>query len=148
LRVNIRRPDPSEYDVVTRVWMAGWESTGLGHPDDLGFDELRTRLVEQLNSAWDLHVADLGNEIVGMLALKPANSQLDQLFLHPDFQGLGIGRQLLDFAKARLPGGMWLRTAEKNTRAIAFYQAAGFTFERREPRPEYDRHDVCYRWKA
>jgi len=126
--------------------MAGWESTGLSHAADASFEELRARIPINVASTWDLFVADLDGKIVGMLALKPAENQLDQLFLHPDFQRRGIGRELLDFAKARSPGGLWLRTAEKNTRAIAFYEAAGFAFERREPRLEYDRNDVYYRW--
>ena len=128
--------------------MAGWESTGLGHVADATFEDLHARVPINVAADWDLFVGDIGGEITGMLALKPATNQLDQLFLHPDFQRRGFGRQLLDFAKARSPNGLWLRTAEKNTRAIAFYEAADFVFERREPRPEYDRHDVYYRWKA
>ena len=148
MNLTIRHPHPDEYDIVTRVWMAGWQSIGLGHAADASFEDLRARVPINVASDWDLFVADLDGEIVGMLALKPAEHQLDQLFLHPDHQGRGLGRQLLDFAKARSPGGLWLRTAEKNTRAIAFYERAGFVFERREPRPEYDRNDVYYRWSA
>ena len=142
----IRIPDPSEYEQVTKLWMTSWQSTGLNHPDDLPFNALFERLVEKVGSSWDLYVADEGGQIVGMLALDPADQKLDQLFVHPDLKGRKIGLVLLDFAKQKLPDGMWLTTAEKNHRAIGFYQAAGFAIERTVPRPEYDRNDVHMRW--
>ena len=66
--------------------MAGWESIGIGHAADASFEDLRARIPINAATDWDLFVADLDGEIVGMLALKPAESQLDQLFLHPDHQ--------------------------------------------------------------
>lgn len=144
--MRIRRADPSEYDEVTRVWMAGWQSTGLGHAEDSSFEELQIKFRQQVATVWDLYVAEVDGRIAGLLALQLAQSQLDQLFLHPDFQGQGIGLALLNHAKDILPHGMWLRSAEKNYRAIRFYEKSGFKFERRDPRPEFDRFDVTYRW--
>ena len=102
----IRRADPSEYDEVTSVWMAGWQSTGLGHAEDSSFEELQIKFRQQVATVWDLYVADVDGRIAGLLALQLAQSQLDQLFLHPDFQGQGIGLALLNHAKDILPHGM------------------------------------------
>ncbi|MDA0339546.1 MAG: GNAT family N-acetyltransferase [Proteobacteria bacterium] len=142
----IRIPDPSEYEQVTRVWMTSWQSAGLSHPDDLHFNALFDRLVDNVKSSWDLYVADEDGQIVGILALNGAERKLDQLFVHPDLKGRKIGLVLLDFAKQKLPDGMWLTTAEKNHRAIGFYEAAGFQIERTVQRLEYDRNDVHMRW--
>lgn len=144
--VLIRRVKASEHEATTRVWMRSWESTGLGHPADLTFDELREKFEYELSHDWDLFVAVVDTQIAGLLALRVGERQLDQLFVDPDFQGSGIGLKLLNFAKQNLPDGMWLRTAEKNARAIKFYEAAGFVFERKQPRPEWDRYDSYYAW--
>lgn len=144
--VQIRRVKTSEHEATTRVWMRSWESTGLGHSDDLTFGELCEKFEYELAHGWDLFVAVIDTRIAGMLALRVGEQQLDQLFVDPNFQGSGIGLKLLNFAKQRLPDGMWLRTAEENTRAIRFYEAAGFIFVRKQERPEWDRYDSYFAW--
>ncbi len=144
--VLIRRVKASEHEATTRVWMRSWESTGLGHSDDLTFGELREKFEYELAHGWDLFVAVVHTQVTGMLALRPGERQLDQLFIDPSFQSSGIGLKLLNFAKQRLPDGMWLRTAEKNFKAIRFYEAAGFVFERKQKRPEWNRYDAYYTW--
>jgi len=146
LNAIIRRIEAHEHAQATHVWKTSWESAGVGHPDDLSFEQLLEKFESALQSNWNLFVADLDGQIVGLLALKPNTNQLDQLFIAPKQQGHGIGTQLLDFAKKTLPHGMWLRTAELNKRAIQFYTSAGFSIDRVEPRPEWDRNDVVMRW--
>jgi ribosomal protein S18 acetylase RimI-like enzyme len=144
--IAIRPIEISEYDTVTALWKRSWESTGLSHPGDLSFQELRDRFEHEAAHSWDSYVAELNGEIAGLLALKIEDKQLDQLFIAPEYQGRGVGTALLQFAKQKLPSGMWLRTAERNTKAIAFYKAAGFLFEQLQARPEWDRNDAIYRW--
>lgn len=143
---EIRAARPEEYDEIARVWMLGWQSTGLTHPKDLTYQQLKVRLRAYASTHWDLYIADMNGKVAGMLALVRAEAKLDQLFLHPDFQGQGIGQALLDYAKQELPKGMWLSTAIRNTRAIRFYERAGFVFDHIVPRPEWDRDDAIYRW--
>lgn len=145
-KVNIRRVETHEHARVTHVWKASWESAGVSHPNDLSFEQLLEKFERELQTDWDLFVADFDKQIVGLLALKPDTNQLDQLFVAPEQQGRGLGLQLLDFAKQILPNGMWLRTAELNKRAIQFYSSAGFCIDRVEPRPEWDRNDVVMSW--
>lgn len=120
---------------------------GLTHENDLTFEQLRERFEDQLATAWDFTVAELDGEIVGLLALKIAENQIDQLFVSPEHKGQGIGKILLDHAKAQFPGGAWLSSAEKNYAAIEFYKRAGFVYVRTKPRPEYGRNDVIYEWR-
>ena len=145
-QANIRRVKAHEHARATHVWKASWESAGVGHPNDLSFEQLLEKFERELQSSWDLYVAELNGQIVGLLALKPESNQLDQLFVAPAHQGRGLGAQLLSFAKQILPKGMSLRTAELNKRAIQFYTAAGFSIDRVEPRPEWDRNDVVMSW--
>ena len=113
----------------------------------MSFEELLEKFKHELLNSWDFFIAELDNQIVGLLALKPDAKQLDQLFIAPARQGHGVGVQLLELAKQKLPKGMWLRTAELNKRAILFYSSAGFSVDRVEPRPEWDRNDVIMSWK-
>ncbi|MBZ9962988.1 GNAT family N-acetyltransferase [Mesorhizobium sp. BR1-1-2] len=77
-------------------------------------------------------VADDGRRIGGMAFAEAVDGggliMLKQLYVQPGLQGRGIGGMLLDeiiesFPEAR---AIRLEVEEKNTRAIAFYQANGF----------------------
>ena len=144
--LDIRPAYPGDYNALAKVWFDGWQSAGVTHPSDLPLPDLRIRLADYAVSRWDLYAASLDGSVVALLALVPCGHQLDQLFVAPAHQGCGIGWALMTFAKARLPAGMWLNTAERNLRAIAFYEAAGFAIEARFERPEYERFDVRMRW--
>lgn len=93
-------------------------------------------------------VAREDGDVVGVLATSPG--WVDQLYVHPEHQGRGVGRALLEAAKATSEGDLQLWTFTRNARARAFYERAGFaaeeetdgtTNEEREP-------DVRYRWRA
>ena len=58
-------------------------------------------------------------------------TKLDRIYLMKEFYGLKLGLELLNFnielAKSHNQSGMWLYTWIGNTRAVNFYQKAGFT---------------------
>ena len=58
-------------------------------------------------------------------------TKLDRIYLLKEYYGLKLGLDLLNFnielAKNNKQSGMWLYTWIGNTRAINFYQKAGFT---------------------
>jgi putative acetyltransferase len=88
--------------------------------EDLAF--VRDRL-SATNTVW---VAEVEGEVAGYVAFH--EGWIDHLFVHPDHQGLGLGRALL--AKALEDGTerkLW--TFQKNARARAFYEAHGFVAE-------------------
>ncbi|WP_322920032.1 GNAT family N-acetyltransferase [Nocardioides renjunii] len=50
-----------------------------------------------------------------------------KLYVHPDHQGLGIGRRLLAEVEAMVEGDeLWLEVVDGNDQAFAFYRAHGF----------------------
>ena len=130
---------------MTAVWLAGWQSTGLGGADDPSIAELRAHLDHELAGGWALTVAEVDGRVIGMLATHDA--KLRELFLDPEWEGRGIGKALFAEAKRLLPGGftLWANTA--NTRARGFYERQGMAFEGLGPRPDKAEQVVAhYRW--
>ncbi len=52
--------------------------------------ELRNRIDQELATAWKLYLAKRDEIIVGMLALKPRETILDQIFVLTSEQGDGV----------------------------------------------------------
>jgi ribosomal protein S18 acetylase RimI-like enzyme len=136
----------ADRQATARLWLAGWRSTGLAVARPATESALLERIARELAAGWDAHLAWDDGELVGFLALKPASSCLDQLFVAPDAQGRGIGRALLDFAKDRLPNGLWLRTASDNIRACRFYERNGLRRGETGTHPTLGHQTVVYRW--
>ena len=90
-----------------------------------------------------------GDEVVGTVALKHQGDQvfeLTKMAVTSDYQGRGLGRQLLCAAVRRFAdlGGktLYLESHSSLTPAINLYESAGFRHEA-PPRPsEYERADV------
>ena len=121
-----RRAAFREY--VEKVW--GWDE-----------DEQR-QLHEQRFGAQDFWVINLAGTDVGIMAADEAPDcvKVNQLFLLPEHQGKGIGREcmLLIMEEARRMGlPMHLRVLKANPRALAFYQRLGFVRT-----GETDTHDL------
>jgi GNAT superfamily N-acetyltransferase len=75
-------------------------------------------------------VSESGSRIVGFSIADLKDHNIWALFVRPDFEGRGIGRQLhdvmLDWYFSRTKETVWLGTAP-NTRAETFYRKAGWT---------------------
>ena len=95
----IRPARADEYDEVARVWMDSWVSTGLEDASDSLLAKLRARVPMEIEKGWSLYVADDNGELAAMLALHVPDRYLDQLFVAPEYQGDGLGRQLLAFTR-------------------------------------------------
>ena len=79
-------------------------------------------------------MADDGLRIGGMAFAAPVKGdsdtvQLHQLYVHPDFQRMGVGRDLFAELETCFPDAKRMRAEvePKNAVAIAFYEAHGFT---------------------
>lgn len=145
--IVIRPARPDEYDTVTQVWMESWESTGLSGPADATFEELRARIPREVAAGWRLFVAESAGDILAMMAIRPQDHHLDQLFVAPAAQGLGLGRRLLALARSHMPDEIWLRTSTGNERAWRWYEREGFIREKVEQQPGWPTPRAYYRWK-
>lgn len=91
-------------------------------------------------------VAVEGESVAGYMAMDGA--ELNDLYVHPDMQGGGIGTALLDKAKELSPGHLGLWTFQRNARARRFYERRGFrVVEFTDGRDNEEREpDVRYEW--
>ena len=107
--------------------------------------------IRRLVSDGGVTIAKEGEIILGFIAVASNDDcgEIDQLYLHPNYVGLGIGTQLLNHAKAVLGGCIKLYTFQQNTAARRFYERNGFvaimltdgsTNEEKCP-------DVLYEWR-
>lgn len=73
-----------------------------------------------------------GNRIVAFLAYDLQTSSIEMLFVHPRWQGLGIGTSLIQRAVTdyRL---QYVDVNEQNAPALAFYLRCGFQIQSRTP---------------
>ncbi len=143
---TIRPARPDEYDEIARVWMNSWASTGLEDASNFLLAKLRARVPQEIETGWNLYVADDNGVIAAMLALHVRDLYLDQLFVAPEYQGRNIGRQLLAFTRQHLADEIWLRCVRENEKAWRWYEREGFVFEKEAVEPMTGFVMKCYRW--
>lgn len=87
-------------------------------------ESVRTWLANRLASQDEVWLAhdDLG--LAALMILEPG--WIDQLYVRPDLVRRGIGSNLVNFAKSRLPDGIQLWTFQSNSPAQKFYEKHGF----------------------
>lgn len=100
---------------------------------------------EELAKGFSTYVATRRSRIVGFIAIY--KDEVTDVFVACGFQGQGIGKQLLNFAKAEKPDGFWLETLAENLGARRFYEREGLRHVRSRPnrRPGY--RVVRYEWQ-
>lgn len=92
----------------------------LVHTDD----EVRRWFRDVVMPERDVWVAEADDVVVGVLVLD--GDEVEQLYVTPGQTGKGIGRRLLDQAKALRPDDLALWVFESNTGARRFYRREGF----------------------
>ena len=142
----IRPATPADYPALADLWFDSWASIGISNETDWPRETVRERLYEEVVDRWCLFAAQERDELVGMLALAPAEQRVDQLFVAPSYQGKGVGLALLEFAKQELPDRIVLVTQEENVRARRFYEREGFCLHRSEYDELHRRMNCHYVW--
>lgn len=74
-------------------------------------------------------------------------NQLAALFVDPDQQGRGLGRQLLEHVKS-LRTELSLAVYKENSRSIAFYQSQGFTVIKEQIDPQTGHAEYLMSYKS
>ncbi|RUM23602.1 GNAT family N-acetyltransferase [Rhizobium vallis] len=109
---------------------------------------------EEEEQYWRMHLlpnctilgAAIGIRLVGVIAY--GDDWIEQLYVLPDFQGMGIGSLLLDSAKDEMDE-IRLWTFQRNIGARAFYERHGFTAEEETDGLDNEEKepDVLYHWR-
>lgn len=144
--IVIRPYVSADHEALARLWFDSWRSAGIELAQRASFAEMRGRIPQALSDGWSVHLAWSGNELAGFLALKLKDSQLDQIFVAPAHQRRGVGKRLLELAKAEMSAGFRLRTAADNHGACRFYEREGLIREGVAPHPRYGYPTAIYRW--
>lgn len=118
--------------VLSEAWQA---SHGFCGPDFLArhTPEERAKYLKTADRQGK-RVFTLANDgkVLGLASL--LGSEIGDLYVLPEAQGLGYGRLLLDFAVRQAEGTPTLWLLENNAAAQRFYENAGFAFTGRENR--------------
>ncbi|GJE37553.1 GNAT family N-acetyltransferase [Methylobacterium persicinum] len=140
---SIRRAREADIGGLSRVFDAAWREAYRGIIPGVSLEKLisargRPWWRAALSRGRPIAVLDTGETIVGYAAYGRARSralgadgEVDELYLLPEYQGVGLGRRLFkavrndlaDHGLGRL--GVW--TLEDNIRAAAFYESLGGT---------------------
>ena len=132
-------------DELVPLWRASFED-GVGVTDPHPLAEQRAYLLREVLPHHAARVAFSDETMVGWIAA--SRESVAQLYVRVGWQRRGIGRMLLDWAKAQSRGSLWLYTFARNTRACAFYESQGFRVVARGFEPMWQLDDVCYLWDA
>jgi GNAT superfamily N-acetyltransferase len=144
--VVLRRATAADAGAAADVWLRSFDAAlpdvRRAHTDD----EVRGWFREVVVPTRETWVADADGTVVGLMVLGPG--EIDQLYLHPDWRGRGLGDRFVALAKELFPSGLTLWTFQVNEAACRFYGRHGFVaLERTDGAANEEREpDVRYRW--
>lgn len=139
--ISIRAARPSDAQALAAVHDASWREAYRGIVPGVALE----RMIAYRGPRWwrrtagrtrSLIVLDLGNRIAGYASFGtsrslslPQQGEIDELYLDPVFQGLGLGTQLFATARRDLSArgcrGLLTWALQDNERACRFYERLG-----------------------
>lgn len=122
---ELRTATTADLPEVAAVHLAARHAAGSAFPPAVhADDEVRAWVRGWDLSACDVRVATSGGRVVGYTRSTP--TWLDDLYVHPDAQGRGVGTLLLRQVLADHPDGVGLWVFESNHPARELYARHGF----------------------
>jgi GNAT superfamily N-acetyltransferase len=94
-------------------------------PRTITVEDIEAMFVPGLLEARVLLVADCGGTVLGYLSSEPTGD-VRGFYVRADAQGKGVGKALMDGAKARFPAGLRLTVFEPNMGGRRFYAREAF----------------------
>jgi ribosomal protein S18 acetylase RimI-like enzyme len=137
--------DISYLDPLVRLWREAFEY-GVGVTDPHSLTEQRDYFVSEVLPANRVTLAMLSSRLVGFIAA--SSESVAQLHVQVGWHRQGIGSALLDLAKARSGGSLWLYAFARNLRACRFYEKHGFVVVARGFEATWQLEDVKYHWST
>ncbi|MBF9233058.1 GNAT family N-acetyltransferase [Microvirga alba] len=141
LLVSIRHAKTEDAAALSKVFDAAWREAYQGIIPGVALEKMLARRGTRwwrstLSRGRPLAVLDIGQGIAGYASYGrcrdralPAAGEIDELYLLPEYQGLGFGRRLFKAVcndlRAREMNGIVLWALADNERACAFYEGLG-----------------------
>lgn len=144
-KIRITRYNSKYAEQTVNMWRAS-KQQAIGQKEIHDFDNHVYFLNNILREQFDIDIAIIDEEVVGMIAYN--DREINQLYIHINYQGIGIGRTLLNKAKAQSSGKLTLYTFEVNKKAQLFYEKNGFKIVGKGHENEENLPDIQYEWRS
>lgn len=133
MTIVVRTAQPGEGQALGAIGFAAWAASEFATHDAgrvnsaallADFEKLGTEQPQTIL------VAELNGQIAGWGAREDGNQYISDLWVRPEFQGRGVGTELLAALEAEIAElgyvQVELETMAGNSRAIGFYEAHGY----------------------
>ena len=149
MNLIIRPYKTDDFEALTTLWRQAREQAFPDFQRRKGhtFEEDQAYFRDVILVNNDVWVVELDGTPAAFMAI--AGDLIDQLYVHPDYQRIGLGESLLAHARKLSPRHLRLYTLQINTNGRAFYEKNGFQIVKLgiSPAPESE-PDVEYHWNA
>lgn len=141
LTIDIRRAEPRDADQIADVHLEAWKGAYCGIIPHRALTSMINRRgaewwANAIRRAATVLVVEIGGMIAGYATIgrnraKELRQQgeIYELYLRPEYQGIGLGSRLLSAARQKLADhglkGVVVWALEDNANAVAFYAGAG-----------------------
>jgi len=141
LLVSIRRAKAEDAPALSRVFDSAWREAYQGIIPGVALEKMLSRRGPRwwrstVGRGRPLAVIDIGQGIAGYVSYGrcrdrslPADGEIDELYLAPEYQGVGLGRRLFKAVRNDLHdremGRIVVWALADNERACAFYENLG-----------------------
>lgn len=110
------------YQELIEIWEESVRATHDFLPEE-SIHELKPLILKHYFDAVELRCTKQGSEITGFIGVTESN--IEMLFVKPEYFGVGIGRKLIEYALDSF-GSSKVDVNEQNPNAIGFYEKMGF----------------------
>ena len=137
--------DPKYAEQTVEMWRNSKERA-IGQKESHSLKSHIYFLDHILPGQFQIDLALIEEKIVGMIVYN--EMEINQLYVHIDYQEIGIGQILLNKVKAQSSGKLTLYTfeVEVNKKAQRFYEKSGFEVIGRGCENEENLPDIQYEW--
>ncbi|MEM7206412.1 MAG: GNAT family N-acetyltransferase [Pseudomonadota bacterium] len=128
MKISLKDASPGDFHRIAEILITSRIHHLPYAPSPHTEEETECWVKNVLFQSGDVTLALSDNEIVGVLAVNESAGVgwIDQMYIAPDFVGLGIGSTLMKHALEVLPRPIRLYTFQQNQGARRFYERYGF----------------------